>query len=1215
MILTHKRKLRLDSREDQHILDVVQGDSGRAIEFALQDGSGAWNVPEGTTAMIRYRRMPGNAGGLYDTLSDGTAAYAVNGNKLTVYLAPQVLAVAGMTELQVTLMCHAVEVTCFSVLLRIQGNVGEGITKEEGYVNLTSHIRQEVHEAMANMDQIVVGDNTADYYETLADALLDVNAGTADRATKVEERAKVKVFTAASGRLTVMLLADLMETQPMTLEKSADLVLAGHILQLTGGARIDLAADIDAGVYGGTNPVTGHRGAIAKTDLTNANMVIIQCSARSLVCKSVDMSAVGTTTGALYGIYARKGNGRLDLEDCTVVLENSAATSAIACAVRSMDPASKIRVNGCAIKVSAENETTFGVHYYGTMELVDSFVDVTGQTGENIIGLNDASGNKTCITGGVLHVTAGAGIGYGIWSPMGGNCEIHGSEVTVTTVDKDAYAVYSPAGGSFLISGSRLSSRSASVGDAETMWCGTATVCIEDSTIRAVVEGNASCQKAVAMYNGGVLRAKNTTFYADAQGGSVTVDHSIGVENMGEAHLEECTATGTHSGCNNQGKLYVSGGIYTGTTHGGFYFAHGEAGCAWVCDAHTRDGHYDGEFPEYWDNQPWVYWGAFYIGGGTDSRFSNLEAYLDGCTMEGVKHVFTMRGSSGETNNTVYLSNCTLVDGEKKPINFHNTTHRVVVGKGCNATRDMIFLTGNGQINPEMMIFTDGLYRNVSGDKVLNGRDYQVLARNASAATVVEDPVPDYVRTEAERLAALVQSRQNADTVTMLLGADIHARLGLTSGSYLTEQMLASTRHAAQAMKIIRDRVHIDLAGLLGDYIWDNGETPEQAMELYRMVAEFFAPAFDGLPQFWCKGNHDMLGNNASGVELTDAQVFSAVGIRNTGAVFHPEDRLQGYCYRDLEDFKLRVICMNTCQTRGSYAVSDVQNAWLAQALSLTGKSGWKSVILCHVPLDSWGADSTVLKNVANYADSILCVIHGHLHNYLIGTLTGTSIPRICIPNMDFYRTNEYGKNSTGEGKDGYIEYGQDVSYEKITGTAMDTAFCVVTMDLKNGKLYADHYGAGYDRVVDLNVATGDDDQTSGETGAFTNRIPLSTAAIGGMEVYNGVGYRAGVRLNSSFTEVAAAGMCCTGYIPVNVGDVIRIKNVTIYGANDPYCCVYTAAGAGSLSFNGSQMSEATVNGITTLVVTGDTSDQLYCRLSAGVIDGKSILTVNEEIV
>ena len=272
-------------------------------------------------------------------------------------------------------------------------------------------------------------------------------------------------------------------------------------------------------------------------------------------------------------------------------------------------------------------------------------------------------------------------------------------------------------------------------------------------------------------------------------------------------------------------------------------------------------------------------------------------------------------------------------------------------------------------------------------------------------------------------------------------------------------------------------------------------------------------------------------------------------------------------------------------------------------------------MILCHVPLDSWGANSTVLKNVSNFASSILCVIHGHLHNYLVGTLTGTTIPRICIPNVDFYRTNEYGKNSTGEGKDGYIEYGQEVSYEKIAGTAMDTAFCVVTIDRKTGKLYADHYGAGYDRVVDLNLTQPDDDQTGSETGSYTNRIPLSTAAIGGTEIYNGVGYRAGMRLNSSFAEVAAAGMCCTGYIPVRVGDVIRIKNVTIYGANDPYCCVYTGAGAGSLSFNGSQMSEATVNGITTLVVTGDTTDLLYCRLSAGVIDERSIITVNEEIV
>ena len=106
------------------------------------------------------------------------------------------------------------------------------------------------------------------------------------------------------------------------------------------------------------------------------------------------------------------------------------------------------------------------------------------------------------------------------------------------------------------------------------------------------------------------------------------------------------------------------------------------------------------------------------------------------------------------------------------------------------------------------------------------------------------DAAPAYVREEAERVAKLVQSRQNAHTICIMLGSDIHARLGLESCSYTTAQQLATTKHAAQAMQIIREQVHLDAVGLLGDFIWDNGESHEQAMEMFRIIREYFHPAF-----------------------------------------------------------------------------------------------------------------------------------------------------------------------------------------------------------------------------------------------------------------------------------------------------------------------------------------------------------------------------------
>jgi hypothetical protein len=97
------------------------------------------------------------------------------------------------------------------------------------------------------------------------------------------------------------------------------------------------------------------------------------------------------------------------------------------------------------------------------------------------------------------------------------------------------------------------------------------------------------------------------------------------------------------------------------------------------------------------------------------------------------------------------------------------------------------------------------------------GEDNHLYSAGEKVLTLQSLPedVPAYVRQEADRLAAVVQSRQNAHTVSLMLGADLHARVGLT-GEINSDQMLQTTLHAAQAMKILSDRVHLDAVGLLG---------------------------------------------------------------------------------------------------------------------------------------------------------------------------------------------------------------------------------------------------------------------------------------------------------------------------------------------------------------------------------------------------------------
>lgn len=148
MILTHKITLDLDRRGDRPVIDAVQGDTARAVEISLQENGAAWPVPEGASAAVRYRRIRGGAGGIYDTLSDGSAAYTLGENGVTVHLAPQVLAAPGPVELQVTLVKDGAELNCFGILILVQGNLSDMEPDEECYVNLTTQIKNQLDQAL-----------------------------------------------------------------------------------------------------------------------------------------------------------------------------------------------------------------------------------------------------------------------------------------------------------------------------------------------------------------------------------------------------------------------------------------------------------------------------------------------------------------------------------------------------------------------------------------------------------------------------------------------------------------------------------------------------------------------------------------------------------------------------------------------------------------------------------------------------------------------------------------------------------------------------------------------------------------------------------------------------------------------------------------------------------------------------------------------------------
>lgn len=136
MIITHKLKMDLLEPGQMHRIHAVQDDQySRNLELQLYSGGSVWEIPEGITVIIRYRKSDGT-GGEYNLLPDGSAAWHTEGNILTIALAPQVATVPGMVSLSATLVQGEKQVSTFQVGLNVKPAVKGILAQSQDYFHL-----------------------------------------------------------------------------------------------------------------------------------------------------------------------------------------------------------------------------------------------------------------------------------------------------------------------------------------------------------------------------------------------------------------------------------------------------------------------------------------------------------------------------------------------------------------------------------------------------------------------------------------------------------------------------------------------------------------------------------------------------------------------------------------------------------------------------------------------------------------------------------------------------------------------------------------------------------------------------------------------------------------------------------------------------------------------------------------------------------------------
>ena len=518
---------------------------------------------------------------------------------------------------------------------------------------------------------------------------------------------------------------------------------------------------------------------------------------------------------------------------------------------------------------------------------------------------------------------------------------------------------------------------------------------------------------------------------------------------------------------------------------------------------------------------------------------------------------------------------------------------------------------------------------NLKGDK---GDTYTLTNADKQEIAGMVDAVPSYVVTEAESVMNRVLSAQGNRTFTLAAITDMH---------YVSGGNTDGVKHASQALGYIADRMKLDAMAVLGDYT-DLYASSDFASGLADMQAVNSLLSGVDADMLTLCGNHDY---NAAEIR----KVMRTILGKSDDVVWG--SRNGGYYYRDFNDYKLRVIALNTSEAGGgNIYCSTEQYNWFASALDMSAKEDaaeWQILILSHHPLDwyegvgdgvyrfghileayvngkSWSGGGISCNYNGKNSARIVANIHGHIHNLKVDkihvgnpdqTNTVTDVYRMCMPESCFDRPQSYGG-----------VWNTETTYNKTANTANDTSFTVLCIDLDTYTVNAVCYGAGEDRSVVYYDPS---------TPKYDNK--LKSAIDANKNPYRGtngeIGYKTGYRLNSSGDEAQNADYCVTGFIPLEDYDYVYLKNMNFIVGNatdqpNTRLAIYDSSfkklrvsltGELSASIYTDRLDE---NGGT--VETGDAigrfryvdaDGKYYIRFSTKKIDDTSVVTINEPII
>ena len=142
MLLTKEVNMNLNYRGVPVVLDVLQGDSARALRIRFAAGENAWEIPADAQIVVQYQCQDGS-GGVFDSQSDGMCAYSVDGDTLTLSLPSALCAVPGNTDLQISILSEGQQISTFPIKLQVSPQVNAAIAAGD-YMNLQQWLERQL---------------------------------------------------------------------------------------------------------------------------------------------------------------------------------------------------------------------------------------------------------------------------------------------------------------------------------------------------------------------------------------------------------------------------------------------------------------------------------------------------------------------------------------------------------------------------------------------------------------------------------------------------------------------------------------------------------------------------------------------------------------------------------------------------------------------------------------------------------------------------------------------------------------------------------------------------------------------------------------------------------------------------------------------------------------------------------------------------------------